>query len=340
MIINSPDRLSLNRDRVGPCWLCTMKAPLAGNLGFAPRLTRILNSISDADCSHNHYSLRHPADIFASVLSDVVQNFLGLLKTVLPLEQPTQSSPEPNKESIRLYKDLLASFARYIDCSYEVILALCDKRPIADGERKDLYKWLKKERFQAAVVYYGIIKPDTAYFRDVNNTLKHSSNTLRSVTVLINSRPCLGYFIEGASTDGTVGPSEIFHKGVNGQVTANSFNRDLRRLYYCTYLVSDALRRAVAVHYKALHNRDPLDDLNTRYDDTQFKELFDKVSSLPLVYYSKEAGKLVPVATITQEKDGPTIVFTDSKAPTPYGGFSASVEGVVARSHKYKVSLP
>jgi hypothetical protein len=274
-----------------------LKAPLAGNLGFAPRLMSILNSISDADCSHNHYNLRHPADIFQTVLSDVVQNFLDLLNTVLPIEQTPQSSPALNKESLRLYKDLLASFARYVDCAYEVILALCDKRPIADGERKDLYKWLKKERFQAAAVYYGIIKPDTAFFRDVNNNLKHSSNALRSVTVLINSRPCLGYFIESASFDGTVGPSEVFHKGVNGQRTANSFNRDLRLLHYCTYLVADALRRAVGVHYRALHNRDPLDDPNVRYDDTRFKELFDKVSSLPLVYYSQEGGKVVPVAT-------------------------------------------
>ncbi len=317
-----------------------MKAPLAGNLGFAPRLIRILSSISDADCSHNHYSLRHPADIFYAVLSDVVQNFLGLLNTVLPLEQMTQSSPELNKESLRLYKDLLTSFARYIDCAYEVLLALCDKRPIANGERKDLYKWLKKEGFSAAAVYYGIIKPDTAFFRDVNNSLKHSSNALRSVTVLINSRPCLGYFIESASFDGTVGPSEVFHKGVNGQVTANSFNRDLRRLHYCTYLVADALRRAVAVHYRALHNRDPLDDPNVRYDDTPFKELFDKISSLPLVYYSKEGGKVVPVATITQEKDGPTIVFTNSKAPTLHGSFRTSAEGVLTRSHKFKVPLP
>jgi hypothetical protein len=317
-----------------------MKAPLAGNLGFAPRLIRILNSISDADCSHNHYNLRHPADIFQMVLADVVQHFLELLNTILPIEQTPQTSPKLNKESLRLYKDLLSSFARYVDCAYEVILALCDKRPIAEGERKDLYKWLKKERFQAAAVYYGIIKPDTAFFRDVNNSLKHSSNALRSVTVLINSRPCLGYFIESASVDGTVGPSEVFHKGINGRVTANSFNRDLRLLYYCTYLIADALRRAVGVHYRALHNRDPLDDPNMHYDDTPFKELFDKISSLPLVYYSQEGRKAVPVAAISQEKDGPSIVFTNSQASTLPGTFRTSTESVISKGRPFKLPMP
>jgi hypothetical protein len=318
-----------------------LKVQLAGDLGFAPRLVRILNSLGDADCNHHHYALRHPANIFHSVMLEVAENFQKLLGVIVPLEQTTTSETNLNYESLQIYKELLASFARYTDCAYEVILALCDKRPIADGDRKDLYKWLKNNGFKSTSVFYGIVKSEIRFFRDINNTLKHSSNALRAVTVLINSRPCLGYFVESASTDGTVGPSRDFHKAVNGQFPANSFNRDLRLLYRHIYLVADALRRAVVLHYKSLHNQDPPQDSTSRYDDSFLRDLFNGVASLPSVFYPKEAGKPVPIAAIKQNSDGAIMIFSDTKAAAPaQRNFTTSAGTVLTKDGKFQVPLP
>ncbi|MGP0082473.1 MAG: hypothetical protein ACLP0B_02420 [Steroidobacteraceae bacterium] len=318
-----------------------LRVSLAGDLGFAPRLVRILSSIGDADCNHHHYALRHPANIFHAVILEVAEKFQKLIDEILPLEQVPTNVTDLNYESLYIYKELLASFARYTDCAYEVILALCDRRPIADGDRKDLHKWLKKEGFNASSTFYGIIKSETRFFREVNNSLKHSSNALRAVTVLINSRPCLGYFVEAASSDGTVGPSRDFHKAVNGQMPANSFNRDLRLLYRCIYLVADALRRAVVLHYRSLHNQDPPDDSSSRYDDSFLRELFNKVASVPSVFYPKERGQIVPIATIKEAKDGAIMIFTDTKAVVvTQGTVLVSAGTVLTRDGKFRVPLP
>lgn len=189
-----------------------MEFQLSGKLGFAPRVTSILSSIDGAALSHNHYSLRHPADSFHAVFSEVARHFLDLLQSVGPVERTPQSSPPLNEESIRLYKELLASALRYEDSAYEVILAICDKRQPPDRENGFLYKWLDKQGFKAGRLYYSIVKQDMYLFRLVNNALKHSSNCLRPVTVLINSRPCLGYFVESATSDGTIGPSVTSRK--------------------------------------------------------------------------------------------------------------------------------
>lgn len=314
--------------------------PLAGDGGSAPRLVRILNSIGDADCNHHHYALRHPADIFNMVVSEVAETFKNLLDLIEPLEQVQTNTTDLDYESLKIYKDLLASFVRYIDCGYEVMLALCEKRPISDGDRKYLYTWLKNQGFKSTSTYYNIIKSETHFFRELNNSLKHSSNALRPVTVLINSRQCLGYFLEVASTDGTVGPSQVFHKNGNGQAAANSFNRDLRLLYRCIYLVADALRRTVLVHYKSQHGQYPPDDLGVKYDDSLLCELFGKVSSLPSVFYSKEAGQVVPCAAIGQGSDGPNMKFTNTKAVSMQGVFRVSAGTVLTKDGKFQTPLP
>jgi hypothetical protein len=323
------------------------KFALYGNLGFAPRVAALLNSIDDTACSHNHYGLRHPADIFHAILSGLATRFTALLQVVSPIENARSEAPQPNDESVELYKELLEAFFRYVDCGYEIILTLCEKQVLQGGQNKFLYKWLnaqdkrlKNHGFEAGSLYYSIIKQETAFFRLLHNELKHSSNCLRPVTVQIGLQRCFGYFLEGADSNGTIGPSRAFHKSVNGQRSANSFSRDLRLLYHSTYLVGDALRKALTFLYKERHKCDPVEHPSTPYDDALYKDLFERISALPQLYYSTEAGKVIPLAVISIENNLPFLVFSEFKAPMPYGPFRVSARTVVHRGGKYQVPLP
>jgi hypothetical protein len=193
-----------------------MKFRLAGKSGFAPQLRATLNSVDDEFCAHKHYSLRHPADIFHSAFSGVVGGLAALLEILEPLQQKIQSdTPELSEASVKLYKELLAEFSRYVDCGYEVLVALSEKRVVPNaGEFK--WSWLKNQKYEAGKLYNKIIKSEVDFFAKLNNELKHSSNSLKPVTVFIHSRPCLGYFLEAADTNGVLGPSVIFHRGSAG----------------------------------------------------------------------------------------------------------------------------
>jgi hypothetical protein len=205
--------------------------------------------MSNAACFHTHYRLRHPSEIFHSISQDTGESFLRLLNAIIPLEEARAETPLVHSEPTRLYKELLASFNRYVDCAYEILVTLCEPRVLIESDRKFLWKWLSKEGFKSGKLYFSLIRQDTSFFRDLQNQLKHSSDSLKSITVLFNSQPCLGYFLETVMSDGGLGPSDLFHKGPHGRSTANSFNRDLRLLYRCTYSVADALRRAVLFHF-------------------------------------------------------------------------------------------
>ncbi len=293
------------------------KFALSGKMGFAPAVTSILDSVDSATSSHEYYILRHPADIFHNVVSETIEKFLALLRLVLPLEQNSTAEPHVNDESLGLYKDLLASFSRYSDCTYEILLALTDKRPFVAEDRRFLWKWLGEEGFAAGKVYHSLTKTDAHFFREVNNELKHSSNRLRPVAVLVGSQLCNGYFVEAHRPDGTLGPSHLLHPGSNGKSAANSFNRDLRLLYHCTYLVADALSRAVTVHIKQVKKCALPTPSAGSYDDALCKDLFDAVVSLPQVYYPNEGGRVVPVPCIVLQNGQRFVEFKVLKAQRP-----------------------
>lgn len=325
-----------------------MRFPLYGNSGFAPEIMALLSSLDDDACSYEHYGLRHPADIFNSVFMDVAQKFVALLKSISLSQISNLCEPRVNDKSSELYQDLLEACSRYIDCGYEVILSLCEKQPRSRADRGFLHQWLesqdkkRKDRgFGVGKVYYSIIRKNISFFRDLNNDLKHSSNCLRPVTVMVGLKPCLGYFLEVADSDGYLVPSPELHKSLDGATrTANSFNRDLRLLYCSVYLIADALKRAIIVLYNQRHQCDPPIDLSRRYEDGIYKDLFERLANLPQIYFSKEAGKLVPVARISVQKDRYVLLFSEEKVPLTYGPFRVATQTVLHRGGKLGFKLP
>jgi hypothetical protein len=314
--------------------------PISGALGFAPQIAVILNAIPGAACFHIHYKLRHPSDIFYSISQDTGENFLRLLDAIIPVEDANAEFPQVHSELTRLYKELLASFARYVDCAYEILVTICEPRLLIDSDRKFLWKWLSKRGFKAGKLYFSLTRQDTVFFRDLQNQLKHSSDSLKSITVLFNSKPCLGYFLEAAMSDGGLGPSDLFHKGPHSRSTANSFNRDLRLLYHCLYCVADALRRAVLYHFNQSGVNIDLHSMNPEWDDRIYKQLFDKMSTLPQSYFSEEAGKIVPVAERPSGHGEKILRFVLHKVGRKEGLFRASSEGTVSKDGRYTVPRP
>ncbi|MGO9455020.1 MAG: phosphoribosylglycinamide formyltransferase [Candidatus Binataceae bacterium] len=320
-----------------PAYEPSIRFPLSGQFGFAPQITAILEAVDDHISSHNFYKLRHPADSFAVVSSELGYDFLSVLHLVESLEREG-AELRANEESVRLYAGLLMSFFRYFECAYEVLVALSDKRRFDENDRKVPWRWLSKQNLCGGHIYYSIVRHEIDFFRKVHNVLKHSSDRLRPVTTaLVGRRPCLGYYVESSIADGIVGPSDLSDVSPNGQRSANSFNRDLRRLYYSTYLVADALRRAVIIQGRL---GDAFEPASSASDDSMWKEMHDLISALPQAYFQKEAGKPVPIAIRSTEDSKHMMNFSMVPAPITYGSFRVSTMVTASREGKYQLPLP
>lgn len=210
--------------------------------------------------------------------------------------QPRSANCRSRRPLLPCTSNSLSDFARFVDCGNEIILATCGSISSSGPESEFLHEKIKtyakrypKQGFAAGALDFSQIKGPVKFFKEVHNSLKHTSNCLRAVTVLVQSRWCYGYFVESSDPNGTLGPSIVFHSRPGDQRSANSFNRDLSLLYYAIYLTADALRGAVLF---ALQDRGiPLPTAVGTVRQNACEQLFSLVRGLPTLYFSSEREK-------------------------------------------------
>lgn len=238
--------------------------------------------------SYNHYGLRHPGGIFNIQFAIVARD---MLDTISKLN--TTSNPTNAEALLGSFRGLLASLSTFLESPYEMMLAFCPSMPTPKGKRP-IHEWLKSNGFKVGEKFFHEMQPEVRFFRELNNRLKHTSNTIRSCAATAAQFSIVGYYLESAHIDGSIGPDDEFYTKYSDHRVTNSFNRDLRRIYYCLYKTASVLSKCLAEHYKEVWGR-PLDfDGSRREDDTLYRRLLREVSGLAAVFLPSEINLLFP----------------------------------------------
>jgi len=301
------------------------KIHLFNKLGFMPPVLAYLASIPESSYSYNYYSLRHPGGIFNLQLNSVSQNFLGFFAHFKKMNESgyEERKDGPMKdELIRNYTLLLLSFNNYLDSVYEIILGLCKQHSVP-GENEPLYNWFKKYDYTSGDKFYSGTKDKTLFLKEIFNKLKHKSNTLRYITSvnLDNNEKILGYYLESASSDGVIGPNEALHPKFNGKYSANSFNFDLRKLYFCLYIISDALLVALLHHFREVYSQELIPNTEWSQDDSNLKNLYKEIINLPNLFFENEFGKTLTYPKIETKSKEHYLIFEEKKIEPNKGRF-------------------
>ena len=174
-----------------------------------PGVCGLLKSLPFGSYAHLHYSLRHPGAIFN-------MSFHSALLALNALLDELAKSPI-NRDLVALrHTGLLLALSNFSECFHEMLLAL--SRPEArPAENRPLWQSLKERGYRAVENYHERLKrTDCTYFREVFNELKHSSTVLRTLVVDTPFGAVVGYYLESAFRDGSVGPAERFHPKWHG----------------------------------------------------------------------------------------------------------------------------
>jgi hypothetical protein len=205
---------------------------------------------------------------------------------------------------------LLFSLENYIESAYEILLAFCPKQP-PPGEAEFLWKWLRSKGYSAGGDFHRAVISDVAFFHRIFNKLKHTSNALRLALVRVEGVPrdIVAYYLEAPTTEGALGPDEGLHPLLGNSATANSFNRDLRIMYFAIYKVADDLGRVLVEHHRQIYSRELIPNGELRQDDSAWRKLFGLMGSLGNDYVPHEFGTEVPNASIVNENGSTFLVF-------------------------------
>ena len=272
-------------------------------------------SINEQLCSHTYYGLRHPAGVF-----NVGKNSVSIgLSDVLDELHSWQPKPEEElTPSILLnkYKKLLFDFQKYYESGYEILMGFCGKHTPPRG-KEFYYEWLRDNGYACGKHYSDLVRgnSDFLFFRDLNDKLKHTSDDLRCVTFDAENGRTIGYYLETAHSDGSIGPNESFHPRYKGYHTANSFNFDLRRLYFTFYLVSDALLESLKQHIEQNYSGKVFKIAVEVRGTEQLSDVYKKIMELPDEHFPSEFGRsLKYVSRVTTKTGTKYLIFEKNRA--------------------------
>jgi hypothetical protein len=168
-----------------------------------------------------------------------------------------------------------------------------------------------------AKAYGSQVREYRTHIGKVVNRIKHNQGRLRFVSASMRERPDIwwcGYFVEGASATGGVGPDPTVHGDAAGVF---SFNRDLRR-HLCELLfTSQALANAVAPHTAVGTNDGP-----NRPDAENLLSLIEAVVASPEIYFPDEYEEPRPTLDVKQGTEGKSLLVEMRKDESwrPFAG--------------------
>jgi len=268
-----------------------------------------VTGISESNLSYKYYNRKHPLGIFNSTSTSVLMDFIDLL---IELEDH-QTNYDKNKE-IKLgdkFQVLIKDFIRFHESCYEVIQGCC-KIHTPPQKKQPIYTWLHQNGYKGGDDLFSKISGDLKYFLDINNKLKHTSQDIRVVNFHNDKSAIMGFYVQAAFSDMSVGPDEEIHPRHHGTHSSDSFNFTLRRLYYLLYKLSTVLCSVIRSHYRDNYKVNLLLDPNCKNDDKLWRKLYEQMSKLPESYFPNEFGKKIYVI----QESNSEIIFV--KKPARY----------------------
>jgi len=272
---------------------------LNGTFGITPEIAGYLASIKEFEYSYKYYNLRHPGGIYNLTTNYILNDFIDLLN-----ELKEHQADYKKDRAIKLekkFRDLINNFFKFYDSCFELMQGCCNQHT-PPQEKEFLYKWLERNNYDVGKEFHDKTKNEIDYFRKIYNKLKHSSNAIQPINFHVNNSAIMGYYIQSASPDGSLGPDEELHPKHQNTHSANSYNFSLRRLYYLIYFVSEKLKEVLLKHFQDVYSITLVINLSHKHDDKLWKDLFERIDELPNSYFPNEFGKDIPETKIEKNK--------------------------------------
>jgi len=219
--------------------------------------------------SKQKQNMRPPLGVYNISLSQAVERCQRVLLALVNLPSVDSSK---HKDSIRKLLDcqdaFLDSLFEHIEDCRNILRCMTFK----DQNRilNILKKWDKA------------VKPYRDHIGHVVNHIKHSQGRLRSVQMSNKHKLIYGYFVEGLTNDGSIGPHPDIHDGGH---TAFSFNRDLRfhvsGLFHLSAILSECI-----IEYKGYEYRFSVEP-KEEHDDLAC--ILESIARLPIYVFPDEA---------------------------------------------------
>lgn len=252
--------------------------------GFLPEAYKYLCNVPDLPAGRQkHY--RPPLAIYNISIDRVLAAMESVIDEVISIEAKA-IIPKPGQgldwlDSIILsHLECLNAMQSHLDDCDRIATSVCVKGDVKNEELLRRYKSMTK-----------------AYRDRINrivNHIKHHQGRLRAFAFYTRTTCFPGYYVEGADSEGVVGPEPTVHKRGRG---AFSFSRDLRLHFVWLYGLSSYLSELLS----PLATECPLPSPKTQ--DDRYIRIARKLASTQFLFYPDEGVLPVPEVSFIESRD-------------------------------------
>lgn len=310
------------------------KMPLIVGIGLTPRALAYLAGIKQEFLSYAEYGVGHPGAVFNRQCSALARDLLQLASDICKF-RPSDASTG----ILERYRTLLLDLESYMEAPDEILIGISPSGHPRPGPKEFYHRWLRSNGCKAGKVFHDIVKGDAKFFSELFNQKKHTSRGTRSVVFSNNGKCLLGYCLETTGIDGAIVRDENFHRTYDSKAAGNSFNRDLRRIHYLIYSVSEALIRSLEYHFRKVYDVALSPNGNKAEDDTLYRDLLTQIQQLPELYLPNEAKCPVPYAALKSCDGGALLEFTLRPAGHSFFGTTEVQDRILADGFSTKFNF-
>lgn len=268
-----------------------MHIKVSGGLNkINPAAIQSLENSKGLSLFYDEHEVRHPLAMYNLSLAAIASRTNSVLDILESVEKEYYLYINSKGEGFSWERPLLEAMDHFLDtlmehmeeCKY-VIRTFFSKS--SNKEYNKIYTAFKKE-----------VLPYRDYIGAIDNYLKHNQGRLRLVCASNSTGLVPGYFVEGPTPGGGIGPVSRFH-GESGNPF--SFYRDIR--FHICNVYATSTRLAHALH---TINSDLSETNSVTADDklSEWHKMMIRVAKLPNFFFPKELAKPYPFIFVDDNK--------------------------------------
>jgi len=260
----------------------------------------ILNGLLSIDYDNKFYKkhgLRPPAFIIKNKLISFGSHFLEFLELInnLQLNNKKDDISKEEKNINKGFVQLIWEFDSLYDTLADVTLWLYD---IKRNKGSFIHQDFSKAWIDVLKTFHTEIKDEIDRYLSMNNIFSHTSSAVdigllfQSLGDIIN----IWFFIVQVRPNGAISNNEDFHPTWNWMMTASSFNKELRDIYFLLYRILDLFETRVINPHKieTIIKGEEYDDL--------FEKIYHQIQLLPLIFFPNEESEQVYISKTVGDK--------------------------------------
>jgi len=269
-----------------------------------PNIVKYLQEIQDKDLFYKDYGLKHPLALYNTSfnkIEDALRDFFEIynelkIEDFTPHEKKQQNN-DRGRALLKVYRTFLYSLREYLDDCFHIMKVFVRSQSHFKDDRNQC-AWLKKNIPSEVKIFLDSIKDYKDYLDNIVNQLKHKNGILNYIVFYNeeNRKFHVGYFVANVKND-AYEPVDYIHKEFRGQLTAFSFNRDVRYNIFNVFLISEEIiefLKRIGIQLNSSRETTRISNKKTL--------LYKKIMDMPKVFFPDEYFKDVPSVCLLDDE--------------------------------------